>query len=72
LEIEESNAALGAAIQYAAKNLNGGDFINISIENGGWDVYMNQENDTYIPRADSLIDDILDCVSTSNPDAKYK
>ena len=67
----DSNAALGAAIQFAAKNLANGDEIVLIIEKHGWGIHLlgGEGNDSFEPECDNVTDDILECVRKSNPEA---
>lgn len=70
MSIIDSNATLGASIQFAAKNLRVGDVINIRIAKCSWGIYADIEGEVYDPQADNLIDDIMICTIKSNPNAQ--
>lgn len=63
--LEDTHKAIGAAIEHAAGNLDKHHVIEVSIENSGYGVHMDDGGDGFYPDNDSLVDDILECVSQS-------
>ena len=62
----DSNAALGAAVQHAAKHLKKGHLLSVTIENGGYSVSLIGDTEqAHYPDNNNITDDILVCVRVS-------
>jgi len=67
--MSDFDRALGAAIEFAAKNLAIGDSIDVQIENGGNGVSGVISGEIVCPDNDNMVDDILELTRLSNPEA---
>lgn len=63
--MEDTHKAIGMAIEHAAGNLTKGHVIEISIVKDGYSVHLIDDGDGFYPDNDSLVDDILECVTHS-------